>query len=74
MLYLCATRLPEICVNVRLNIFPLLAFIEYVDLFHSLIFLCENEYVLISNTQCSFINVTSCALVLTFLKRTKYFY
>ena len=48
-----------------LSIFMLLAVTQSVDnLFHSFIVLCENEYFLIPNLHGSFINVTSCPLVL----------
>ena len=50
IVHLRVTRPPEICVNLVLNIFTLLAVTQSVDnLFNSFIFLCENEYFLISN-------------------------
>ena len=63
--HLFVTNSPEICVNLVLNIFMLLAVTQSVDnVFHSFMVLCENEYFLISNLHRSFTNVTSCPLVL----------
>ena len=48
--HLCVTRPPETCVNLVLNSFTLLVVTHSVDnVFHSCIFLCKNEYFLISN-------------------------
>ena len=48
--YLCVTRPLEICVNLVLSTFTLLAVTQSLDnLFHSLLVLCENKYFLISN-------------------------
>ena len=63
--HLFVTRPPEICVNLVLNIFMLLAVTQSVDnVFHSFMVLCENEYFLISNLHRLVTNVTSCPLVL----------
>lgn len=50
----------------------LLVLIQFVDnCFHSFIVLCEHEYILMSNLQCSITNVTSCPLILILFLREK---